>query len=68
MYTDNTNNFKIYTIGKENLIDILTLNEKADIMKSRFSCLERIVEIAHCSKYDQFYAFQARAPKGVKIS
>ena len=49
-----TNNFKIYTIGKENLIDILTLNEKADIMRSRFSCLERIVEIAHCSKYDQF--------------
>jgi hypothetical protein len=48
------NNFKIYTIGKENLIDILTLNEKADIMRSRFSCLERIVEIAHCSKYDQF--------------
>lgn len=48
------NNFKIYTIGKENLIDVLTLNEKADIMRSRFSCLERIVEIAHCSKYDQF--------------
>ena len=48
------NNFKIYTIGKENLIDILTLNEKADIMRSRYSCLERIVEIAHCSKYDQF--------------
>jgi hypothetical protein len=49
-----TNNFKIYTIGKENLIDILTLNEKTDIMRSRYNCLERIVEIAHCSKYDQF--------------
>jgi len=49
-----TNNFKIYTIGKENLIDILTSNEKTDIMHSRYNCLERIVEIAHCSKYDQF--------------
>jgi len=49
-----TNNFKIYTIGKENLIDILTLSEKNDIMRSRYNCLERIVEIAHCSKYDQF--------------
>ena len=49
-----TNNFKIYTIGKESLLDILTLNDKTDIMRSRFNCLERIVEIAHCSKYDQF--------------
>ena len=48
------NNFKIYTIGKENLLETLTLNEKKDIMRSRFNCLERIVEIAHCSKYDQF--------------
>ena len=23
-------------------------------MRSRYNCLERIVEIAHCSKYDQF--------------
>ena len=23
-------------------------------MRSRFNCIERIVEIAHCSKYDQF--------------
>jgi hypothetical protein len=49
-----TNNFKIYNIGKENLLDILTLSEKTDIMRSRFNCLEQIVEIAHCSKYDQF--------------
>ena len=49
-----TNNFKIYTIGKENLLDILTQNEKTDIMRSRYNCLERIVEIVHCSKYDQF--------------
>jgi len=49
-----TNNFKIYAIGKENLVDILTLSEKSDILRSKYNCLERIVEIAHCSKYDQF--------------
>ena len=49
-----TNNFKIYAIGRENLIDVLTLSEKTDIMRSRYNCIERIVEIAHCSKYNQF--------------
>jgi len=49
-----TNNFKIYSIGRENLLDVLTLTEKSEIMRSRYNCLQRIVEIAHCSKYDQF--------------
>ncbi len=38
-----TNNFKIYSIGKENLLDILTLSEKNKIMRSRYNCLDRLV-------------------------
>jgi hypothetical protein len=49
-----TNNFKIYAIGNENIKETLTLNEKRDIMNSRFNCLHRMVEIVHCSKYNQF--------------
>jgi len=40
--------------GYENLIDVLTLNEKKYIMKSRFNCLEEIIKIAHCANYKQF--------------
>jgi hypothetical protein len=49
-----TNNFQIIALGKENLLETLTLNEKKEIMKSRFSCLEKIVDIVHCSNYNQF--------------
>ena len=48
------NNFQIIALGKENLLEILTLNEKREIMKSRFNCLEKIVDIVHCSNYNQF--------------
>jgi hypothetical protein len=48
------NNFQIIALGKENLLEILTLNEKRDIMKSKFNCLEKIVDIVHCSNYNQF--------------
>ena len=50
----NNNHFQIIALGKENLLEILTLNEKKEIMKSRFGCLEKIVDIVHCSNYNQF--------------
>jgi DNA-directed RNA polymerase subunit RPC12/RpoP len=48
------NYFKIYAIGNESIKETLTLNEKREIMNSHFNCLHRIVEIVHCSKYNQF--------------
>ena len=60
------NNFNIISIGREDICDILTHMEKKEILDSRYSCLEKIVDLVHCGKYNQFHAFQARAPKGVK--
>ena len=48
------NNFQIIACGKEQLIEALTENEKKSIIRSRFSCLEKIVDIVHCGKYNQF--------------
>ena len=52
--TVNNHYYNIVGFGYENLVDVLTLNEKKQIMKSRFSCLEEIIKIAHCSNYKQF--------------
>jgi hypothetical protein len=49
-----TNNFQIIGLGKENLLETLTNSEKKEIIKSRYGCLERIVDITHCGKYNQF--------------
>jgi len=50
----NINNFKIVSIGRENLEEILSLIEKKTILNSRYNCLEQLVDIIHCGKYDQF--------------
>jgi len=49
-----TNNFQIIELGKENLLETLSNYDKKDIIKSRYGCLERIVDITHCGKYDKF--------------
>ena len=51
---NNNNYYNIIGFGHENLIDVLTQNEKKQIMKSRFGCLEEIIKIAHCVNYKQF--------------
>jgi hypothetical protein len=51
------NNFQIIACGKEQLIEALTENEKKSIIRSRFSCLEKIVDIVHCGKYNQYPQF-----------
>ena len=52
--TVNNNYYNIIGFGHENLVDVLTQNEKKQIMRSRFGCLEEIIKIAHCSNYKQF--------------
>ena len=49
-----TNNFQIIGLGKENLVENLTKHEKREIIKARYGCLDRVMTIAHCGKYNQF--------------
>lgn len=49
-----TNNFTIIPLGRENVSELLTLIEKKEILKSKFSCLESVVDLIHCGKYDQY--------------
>jgi len=49
-----TNNFQIFSLGNENLVEKLTMYEKKQIMNFRLCSIEKIVEIAHCGNYTQF--------------
>ena len=53
--SNNTNNtFNIISIGRENIQELLSQIEKKTILNSRFNCIEELVKIIHCGKYDQF--------------
>jgi hypothetical protein len=44
----------IIEMGKENLLEVLSNNEKMQIMNSKFESLNKIVQIAHCGNHDNF--------------
>ena len=48
------NNFQLVGFGKEEITELLTNNEKRLIMNSKYGCLEKLIEIVHCGKYNQF--------------
>ena len=48
------NNFQILSLGNEELVNVLTLQQKKMILDSRLGSLEKIVEIAHCGEMRQF--------------
>jgi len=48
------NNFQLIGFGKEEVFETLTKKDKKLIMNAKYSCLEKMVEIVHCGKYDQF--------------
>jgi hypothetical protein len=48
------NNFKLVGFGKEEITELLTNNEKKLIINSKYGCLEKLIEIVHCGKYNQF--------------
>ncbi len=50
----NNNNYNLVSIGKENIVELLTNKEKKQIMDSRFCSLEKLIEITHCGKYNKF--------------
>ena len=49
-----TNNIQILSLGNEDLVNVLTLQQKKMILDSRLGSLEKIVEIAHCGDMRQF--------------
>jgi len=52
--TINNNTYQILSLGNEELINVLTLEQKKQIMNSRLTSLEKIVEIAHCGDLNQY--------------
>jgi hypothetical protein len=50
-----TNNFQLIGFGKEeDLQQILTNKEKKMIVNAKFCALDKLIEIVHCGKYNQF--------------
>jgi hypothetical protein len=58
--SNNTNNIinlnfpNIVSLGKENILNILTWAEKKIILNARWMALDKLTEIVHCGKYDRF--------------
>ena len=52
--TINNNTYQIFSLGNEDIINVLTYEQKKQIMNSRFCSLEKIVEITHCGNMNQF--------------
>jgi hypothetical protein len=49
------NNIQLIGFGKEeNIIERLTYKEKKLILNSRYKSLEKLIEIVHCGKYNEF--------------
>ena len=52
---DNSKNVNyIVNFGQEKVCETLTMKEKKQILNSRFNCIEKLVEITNCGKYNQF--------------
>jgi hypothetical protein len=48
------NTFQLVGFGKEDIVELLTMSEKKQIMNARMGCLEKLIEIVHCGNYNQF--------------
>jgi len=48
------NNFQLVGFGKEDVVELLTMQEKKQIMNAKMCCLEKLINIIHCGKYNQF--------------
>ena len=48
------NNYQIVSIGNEDLLKTLTMQQKQQILNSRLNSLEKLVEITHCGELNQF--------------
>ena len=50
----NNNTFQLVGFGKEEIVEMLTCKEKKLILNAKYRCLEKLVEVIHCGKYNQF--------------
>ena len=48
------NNYQLIGFGKEDIVETLSKHDMKAIMNSKYNCLEKLVEIVHCGKYNQF--------------
>jgi hypothetical protein len=48
------NNFQLIGFGKEEVTETLTKQDKKLIMNARYNSLDKLIEIIHCGKYNQF--------------
>ena len=51
---NNNNTYQILALGNEELVNVLTMEQKKMILDSRLGSLEKIVEIAHCGEMKKF--------------
>jgi len=81
--TNNTinNNYHqhIVAVGNEDLLNVLTMQQKQQILNCRLNSLEKLVEITHCGEMNQFkniivtnlkdnYAYRYDASKGYFVA
>ena len=52
--TQTINNFQLIGFGKEEVFETLTNRDKKLIIDARYNSLDKLIEIVHCGKYNQF--------------
>jgi len=73
------NTYQICSVGNEDLVNVLTYQQKKQIMNSRLCSLEKIVEITHCGDIHRYkniiitnlkdnYAYKYEDKKGYFVS
>jgi hypothetical protein len=51
---NNINNFNICGFGKEEIMEVLTMKDKKNILNQRYNCLNKLIEITNCGNYNNF--------------
>jgi hypothetical protein len=49
-----TNNYKIFSIGNEDVVKTLSMDDKRTILNRRICSLDKMVEMVHCGNYNMF--------------
>jgi len=73
------NNYQIVALGNEDLLNVLTMQQKQQILNCRLNSLEKLVEITHCGEMNKFnniivtnlkdnYAYRYDAAKGYFVA
>jgi hypothetical protein len=49
-----TNNYKIFSIGNEDVVNTLSINDKQIIMNRKWCSLDEIIKMVHCGDHNMF--------------